>query len=97
MFIVSAAPYLWQRFHQPENYGKHPARQEKIDLRSIDVNRADAVILEKLPGIGPVLAARIMEERRRGGPYLSLRDLERVKGIGPATAKALEPYVIFGR
>jgi competence protein ComEA len=66
-----------------------------IDMRSIDVNRAAPGILETLPGVGPVLAGRIAAERERGGPFADADDLRRVKGIGPATARALEPYLIF--
>lgn len=53
----------------------------------IAVNRASPAELEALPGIGPALAAAIVEERRRGGPYRSAEDLMRVRGIGPALVR----------
>ena len=46
--------------------------------RPLDVNRATQQELELLPRIGPTLAARIVEERERGGPYRSLTDLTRL-------------------
>jgi competence ComEA-like helix-hairpin-helix protein len=49
----------------------------------IDPNTADAAELARLPGIGPAVAARIVEERARA-PFASLEDLARVRGIGPA-------------
>ncbi len=49
----------------------------------VDVNRAGPEELESLPGIGPRLAARIVEDRRLRGPFMSLNDLDRVTGIGP--------------
>jgi competence protein ComEA len=49
----------------------------------IAINRASARDLEALPGIGPSLAKRIVEERARSGPFRAPRDLLRVKGIGP--------------
>ena len=49
----------------------------------IAINRASARDLEALPGVGPALAKRIVEERERSGPFRSPRDLLRVKGIGP--------------
>lgn len=53
----------------------------------IDVNVATADELQTVRGIGPALAARILEERARG-PYRDLADLEaRVKGVGPANAR----------
>jgi len=42
-----------------------------------------------LPGIGPVLARRIVE----GRPYARVEDLLKVKGIGPATLERLRPYL----
>ncbi len=53
------------------------------DMR-IDVNRAFADELTALPGIGPRLAERIVEERAAGGPFRSLEDVTRVHRIGPA-------------
>lgn len=49
----------------------------------IAVNQASAGDLEALPGIGPSLAKRIVEERMKSGPFRSPSDLLRVKGIGP--------------
>jgi competence protein ComEA len=50
----------------------------------IDLNRASATQLEELPGVGPVLAARIVEDREANGPFTSVDDLDRVSGIGPS-------------
>jgi len=51
---------------------------------TIDINTASASELEKLPGVGPKTAAKIVAEREANGPYASLQDVEkRVKGIGP--------------
>jgi predicted flap endonuclease-1-like 5' DNA nuclease len=61
----------------------------------VDVDRADSAALDALPGIGPALARRIVEERHKCGPYGSLRALERVRGIGPALSKRLAPKVTF--
>lgn len=61
----------------------------------IDVNRADAEALLDLPGIGPALAARIVEARRER-PFTSIRDLERVRGIGPSTVARLEAVAVAG-
>jgi len=61
----------------------------------IDPNRADAVSLETLPGIGPVRARAIIEERRLR-PFAELRDLQRVRGLGPARVGALAPLLALG-
>ncbi|MGH7447980.1 MAG: ComEA family DNA-binding protein, partial [Longimicrobiales bacterium] len=59
---------------------------------SLDPNTATAAELDRLPGIGPVLAARIVEERTRG-PFTTVEDLTRVPGIGAALATRLAGQV----
>ena len=64
--------------------------------RHTDVDRATVEELERLPGVGPLLAHRIAEERARNGAFGGLEALdERVKGVGPALAKRLAPHVTF--
>ncbi|WP_062388223.1 ComEA family DNA-binding protein [Demequina iriomotensis] len=55
----------------------------------VNLNSADAVALETLPGIGPVLAARIIADREAHGPFLAVDDLSRVSGVGPALIEGL--------
>jgi competence protein ComEA len=50
----------------------------------LNINQADAASLEALPGIGPVLAQRIVSDRDASGPFRSVDDLDRVTGVGPA-------------
>jgi competence ComEA-like helix-hairpin-helix protein len=57
------------------------------------VNEASRSDLTFLPRIGPVLADRIIEERERNGPFRTVADLARVKGIGPSTVRRLAPFV----
>ncbi len=59
----------------------------------VDLNRADAVELEALPGIGPKLAQRIIEYRERYGRFRSTEELRRVPGIGPKRLAALKGLV----
>lgn len=65
------------------------------DMR-IDINTASAVELTLLPGIGPRLADRIVEDRERNGPFRSLDDLQRVRGIGPMIVQHISEYAIAG-
>jgi competence protein ComEA len=59
----------------------------------VNLNTATAAELERLPGIGTALAARIIADRERNGPYRRIEDLDRVSGIGPATIARLRPLV----
>ena len=59
----------------------------------IDLNRADAATLESLPGIGPVLAERIITWRDANGPFPNVDVLGEVSGIGPALMERLRPLV----
>lgn len=71
---------------------------EELDSRKLplNVNFADSRALERLEGIGPELASRIVEERRKGGPFADAEDLAaRVKGIGVLTIERLAPQLTF--
>ena len=60
----------------------------------VDVNQAELPELIQLPGIGEVLASRIVESRQKDGPFADLDDLRRVRGIGPKTMEHLRPYLL---
>lgn len=60
----------------------------------LDLNRATRVDLIALPGIGPVLAGRIVEYRSRLGPFRTVKALIEVKGIGPVKLKRLTSLVV---
>lgn len=57
----------------------------------VDINAADASRLEALPGIGPSLAAAIVEHRQRNGPFASVDELVEVSGIGPVKLEQIRP------
>ncbi len=70
-----------------------PRTQRKSEpLEPIDINLASAEDLKRLPGIGEVLAQRILATRRQS-PFRSVDELRRVSGIGPKTMERLRPYV----
>lgn len=70
-----------------------PAREL---ARVISLNRASAAELDELPGIGPVLARRIVEHRDRHGPFRSPEELRAVRGVGPALLARLRGRVVAG-
>jgi competence protein ComEA len=61
----------------------------------VDVDRAEAAELERLPRVGPALARRMVDDRVANGPFGSLEGLSRVPGIGPGMIKGLERKVMF--
>lgn len=62
----------------------------------LDLNRATAQDLDALPGIGPVLAQRIVSHRQEHGPFETVGKLRDVTGIGERTFQQLAPLVAVG-
>jgi competence ComEA-like helix-hairpin-helix protein len=61
----------------------------------IDIDRAPARELERLPGVGPSLARRIVADRESRGAFGGIEGLDRVAGVGPATLGRLAPHLSF--
>jgi hypothetical protein len=66
----------------------YPAAYHADPLRFLSTAPPDSLAL--LPGIGPVLAARIAGDRAARGPFTRWTELDRVRGVGPATIRRLE-------
>jgi len=60
---------------------------------SVNVNSADAGQLALLPRVGPSVAQRIVDYRKKNGPFKSSDDLMLVQGIGEKTYQLIKPYV----
>jgi len=61
--------------------------------RPLDLDSASVADLDRLPGIGPVLAARIVEHRRVHGRFHHVDELLLVPGIGPRLLERLRPHL----
>ncbi|MEZ4586268.1 MAG: helix-hairpin-helix domain-containing protein [Gemmatimonadales bacterium] len=77
---------------------RHAARSARLARplsqgERIDVNRASAEDLARLPRVGPRLAKRIVADREDRGRFGSLAELGRVTGIGPAMLASIGPFV----
>ena len=59
----------------------------------VNINSATPDELDTLPGIGPATAAAIVSDRSAHGPFKSVDDLQRVRGIGPAKFEQLRNLV----
>ena len=62
----------------------------------IDINSADAALLDELPGVGPSTAAAIIAHREKEGPFTSVDGLLDVRGIGEAKLEGLRDLVTVG-
>jgi competence ComEA-like helix-hairpin-helix protein len=74
---------------------ERPSRSGKAaPLRpaALEVDRATAADFERLPGIGPALAARIVADRERNGAFGTPEGLDRVPGIGPKILDRIRPF-----
>jgi competence protein ComEA len=69
------------------------AEASRTPAAPLALNSATAAELERLPGIGPALAARIIALRDSAGGFRNLDELAKVRGIGPATVAKLKPLL----
>ena len=68
---------------------QHPS----VGPTGVDINTATAQGLERLPGVGPVLAARIVSHRDEHGPFIDVEDLLDVTGIGESKLAAMRDAI----
>jgi competence protein ComEA len=73
-----------------------PARNSAIQPQKIDLNRADAWLLQALPGIGEGRARSIIEFRGKNGPFHSTDDLLKIDGFGRSTLDRIREYITVG-
>jgi competence ComEA-like helix-hairpin-helix protein len=66
-------------------------------LNSIDINSATAEELLQLPGVGQMIAERIVLFREENGPFTAVEDLVHVKGIGQKKLARMAPYCTLGK
>ncbi len=94
--MKKAAVYLLLVLFFSGPVGLASAIQEKVDL-----NKAEAQELEGLPGVGPALAKRIIDNRQKNGPFRKIEDLMEdlmnVRGFGSKKFAALEKYLMLSQ
>jgi competence ComEA-like helix-hairpin-helix protein len=75
--------------------GAHPPDGHEDGRERIDLNSADLDALTRLPGVGPVTAAAIIDYRDRSGGFRAVDQLLEVRGIGAKKLEILRDYVII--
>ncbi len=70
-----------------------PQVGEEQGAQKVDINRAEAWLLEALPEIGETLAQRIVDYRRQHGPFHNTGELLKVAGIGTATYQKIKDLI----
>jgi len=70
-----------------------PKKLAKPGEGTVNINTAGLAELQRLPGVGPVTAQRIIDYRTERGRFQSVEELDEVKGIGPAKLAKMRPFV----
>lgn len=66
----------------------------QFEVAGVDINRSSASQLESLPGVGPVLADRIVTHRDANGPFTQIEDLLDVPGIGETKLAGMRDDIV---
>lgn len=77
--------------------GAKGAAAAAVKAGTVDLNSASEGDLQEVPGIGPSLAKKIVEFRKENGPFKSVEDLLKVRGIGEKSLERLRAHVTVGK
>ncbi len=100
--VAGLGPTLLERIRDRVTLPPRPAGAGPVGGRAaaaaepgppLDLNRATADELTRIPGIGPKRAAQILAARQARGGFRSIDDLLEVPGIGPKTVARIRPFV----
>lgn len=102
--IESGSPYgestlVQQKIELPASEtspGFCPGKQDTEMIYPLDLNTADSTQLEKLPGIGPELAGRIVAYRENNGSFIAVEQIMDVTGIGEKKYEEMKDYITVG-
>lgn len=78
---------------EPTEQQTAPGSQEA----KVNINTATSAQLESLPGIGPAIAARIVEHRNTNGPFERIEDIKNVRGIAEGRFEAIADLITTGK
>jgi competence protein ComEA len=75
--------------------GKKPGVSNDVLEGKLNINAATSIELQMLPGIGKKKADAIVVYRNANGPFKSVNDLDKIKGIGKAKLNAIRPFCVL--
>ena len=64
-----------------------------VGLDKVNINTADKEALSSLPGVGPVIAGRIIEYREKNGPFKNIAEITKIKGIGEKISQKIKDLI----
>ena len=100
--LIASLLFAWQIWQSAAIY-KDTGLVRDVDTASdqnapqIDINRASKLEFALLPSVGPILAERIVDDRAEHGPFTTIDDLNRVRGIGEKKIAQMSTYCIIDR
>jgi len=90
-FLISSSPAVFAQQAPPPPPSSAP--QTTPAPAPLNLNSATKADLEKLPGIGPAMAQRILDYRQKNGAFKKVEELMNVQGIGEKSFLKLRPLV----
>ena len=100
MLVTTIVVVLWIGWPVPQETSPPVQTAQPVAAASpakaeskIDINHANAAELQALPGVGPVLAQRMVEWRTAHGRYRTVEDLQEVKGIGKKRLEQMRSFI----
>ncbi len=94
MVLVGVLAFMVSSPVHAKSKGAKAATKAAAEVSSpLNINTASAKDLQLLPGIGPKIAQRIVDYRAKNGPFSSVDDLKKVKGIGDKKLEKIRPFL----
>ena len=77
----------------PAEQSPYTFKKKPLPLKRVNINTARESELMTLPGVGPVYVKRIIVYREKNGPFKSVEEIKRIKGIGEKTFLKMKRYL----
>jgi competence protein ComEA len=90
---VSDGQHVYVPLRGEVNPPVQPPSDQRAPSTKININTADQAALDSLPGIGPVIAQRILDYRQANGPFDRIEDIMNVSGIGQGTFEKIRDLI----